>query len=165
LQDITGVPNKQPWTREEYDQVVDKLPASEFGVKHVCPFNTLQSFHCIGQFPLDALHDFLEKEAAFDGAAIILALVNEEKINIKDYNRELGGVELQSYESGDRPPPLKGSSKKLPGKALAIALHVRLMPYILWKLGLQAWMEDHKDLINLLLLLHRQNEYMQVPVM
>ena len=98
------------WTREEYDQIIKKLPdnaeeeeplelfkhnesldidinwteeetededsvspdegseasddESEMfekrGVRSECPLNTLASFHCIDQFPVDVLHDVFE---------------------------------------------------------------------------------------------------------
>jgi hypothetical protein len=113
---------------------VEKFPVAEFGVKFSCPFNFLQSYHCIGQFPHDALHDFQEKCATCDGAAIIRALVKEGKITIPQYNTFLTYICLESYENSDRPLPLKESSKKLPGKGFSVALHVRLMLYVLWQL-------------------------------
>jgi hypothetical protein len=163
LQDISGVPTAAPWTREEYDNEVENIPFSEFGVSKRCPFNTLKSFHCINGFPMDPLHDFLEKAAACDGASILMSLVDEGKITTDGYNNKLENVSMEGYEHCDRPKVVKSSCKKLPGKALAVAAHIRLMPYVLWQMGLENWLEDSecKEVLNLLLLLHRINEFIQ----
>jgi hypothetical protein len=68
LQDISGIPTAFPWTKEDYDEAVQNLLLSqgaqkhgEFGITSPCVLNSLKSFHCVGQFPLDPLHDVLEK--------------------------------------------------------------------------------------------------------
>ena len=77
------------------------------------------------------MHDFLEKTGPCDGAAIINGLISAGIITLEQYNRVLANIRLTDYERGDRPPKLKKDAKKLPGKALSIALHIRLMPVLL----------------------------------
>lgn len=176
LQQISGVPSAAPWTKEEYDQAVENVGACDinqkqaatsekrkanFGVSHKCAFNSLKSFHCVGQFPFDALHDILEKTVAFDGASIVKALVKSGVFSLAEYNRILSNLCLEGYENSDRPPQIKEPCNKLPGKALAVALQFRLMPYILQQLRSESWMAEHMDLWNLLLMLHKLNEYIQ----
>lgn len=165
LPDITGIPTSAKWTREEFDEGVKSDPPEKFGLRHDCIFNCLRSFHCIGgQMPHDPMHDFHEKTAPCDGAGILMALINAGKFTAEEYNRQLSDLSLSGYESSDRPSVVKYPCKRLPGKALSIALHIRLMPYVLWRMGLATWMqedEDMKDLFSLLINLHRQNEFIQ----
>lgn len=100
------MPTASPWTREDYDLAVQSLPEStgKFGVQSACVFNSLQSFHCIGQFPVDGLHDFLEKTGPCDSAAILFSLIGEGKFTLRQYNEMLYDIRLQGYENSDRPP-------------------------------------------------------------
>ncbi len=169
LQDISGIPTSSPWTRDDYDNAVEMLQSDsgqkrgEFGVNSQCVLNSLNSFHCVGQFPLDSLHDVLEKVLPCDAASILSGLAGEGKFTLEEYNRTLGELCLQSYERSDRPPPVKARCEKLPGTALVVALHIRLMPYVLWRMGADAWFDetDESGLLRLLLLLHKINEFIQ----
>ena len=110
IHDFTEHGSHEIWTREEYDQIIKKLPDNaeeeeplelsyhnesldidfnrteeetededsvspdegseasddesevfeKRGVRSECPLNTLASFHCIDQFPVDVLHDVFE---------------------------------------------------------------------------------------------------------
>ena len=113
------------------------------------------------------MHDFLEKTGPCVAASIIFALVNSGTITLLQYNAALTNIRLQDYERSDRPPPIKKDTKKLPGKALSIALHIRLMPYLFWQIGGESWMpgKDHEDLMKLLQLLLKLNEYIQADFM
>jgi hypothetical protein len=161
LPSITGIPKAKFWSREEYDDAVkDLLPGTrgEFGVSSSCLFNELQSFHCVGQMPLDPLHDFMEKIAAYDGMSILKALFSEGMFSLAEYNSVLSAVKLGDYEAADRPLPVKANSDKIPGKAMAVNLHVRLMPFVVWRI-LKGVVED-KDIIRLMVLLNRLQEYL-----
>jgi hypothetical protein len=48
---------------------------------------------------------------------------------------------------------------KLPGTALAVAFHIRIMPYILFRLGVDG--SEPSELVDLLLIIHKLNEYLQ----
>ena len=113
----------------------------------------------VGQFPPDCMHDFLEKTGPCDGAAIINGLISAGIITLEQYNRVLANIRLTDYERGDRPPKLKKDAKKLPGKALSIALHIRLMPFLLWQVKGDTWLQD-QDLSKMVLLLNRINEFL-----
>jgi hypothetical protein len=160
LPTISGIPKAQPWTRDEYDDAVKNLfPGSrgEFGVTSLCVFNELKSFHCVGQMPMDPLHDFMEKVAAYDGMSILKALISVGMFSLADYNSLLNAVKLGDYEAADRPLPVKSTSEKIPGKAMAVCLHIRLMPFVIWRL-LKGEVEE-TDAIHLLVLLNRIQEY------
>jgi hypothetical protein len=133
---------------------------SEYGVTAPCHFNTLKSFHCIGQFPNDALHDFLEKTGPSDALSIIKALIGRGLFTLEKYNETLGNIVLKGYEAGNRPPPIKAPHEKLPGSALAVAQHLRLAPLICFLLGVTEGGEV-QVLLDLLFILHKLNEYIQ----
>ncbi len=58
---------------------------------------------------------------------------------------------------------MKERSEKLPGKALSVALHIRVMPFLLWRLGIKE--TEKSDLLDLLILLHKMNEYIQADTL
>jgi hypothetical protein len=151
------------WTRDEYDNAVENLEdqgPGDFGIRGACVLNCLKSFHAIGQFPLDGLHDILEKLVPYDGASILFGLIGQGLFTLQDYNRQLSDVRLQGYERSDRPLPLKARSEKLPGKALAVGQHMRLMPYVIWRMTGDLELDDN-IFLELLILLHRINEFVQ----
>jgi hypothetical protein len=157
LQTITGVPKAPAWTQEEYDEIVQGSGESGFGLKDACVFNVLESFHAVGQFPMDPLHDFLEKVAACDGHALIMSLSKIGKFTLEQYNLMLINISLEDYESGDRPLPISSTSDRLTGKALSIAAHIRWMPFLVSYLVDE---DFESELLELLFLLSKLNEYM-----
>jgi hypothetical protein len=115
----------------------------------------LEAFHCIGQAPFDFMHDWLEKLAPFDCQSIIVALTKSGKFTLQEYNQALSNIKLESYEVSDRPFPVKEDDKKLAGKALSVALHVRLMPLVMCSI---AELEEDCELVQLLITIHSINE-------
>jgi hypothetical protein len=180
LQETCSTPESQPsqpWTREEYDEACAELEKDresnpdrhiehgKYGIRVRCALNALESFHCIGQFPLDFLHDWLEKVGAMDGYSVIVGLIKSQKFTLDEYNYKLECLKLQSYEGSDRPQkmkPLKPNTRKLEDKGMATALHIRLLPYILFRLGAEKWLkdEDVRHLLLLMVKIVRINEYM-----
>jgi hypothetical protein len=161
------MPTAEKWTASEYDRICDGIESGlsceeTFGVRERCIFNSLDAFHCIDSFPFDAMHDWLEKQAPSDAQSIILALLKKGEFSLEKYNNLLRCLKFQSYESSDRPLPIKASSEKLCGKALSIGLHVKVMPLLVSQiLG-----EDYEDdLIDFLLLLHHINEFIMSEVL
>ena len=61
---------------------------------------------------------------------------------------------LQGYEVRDRPRIVKPRSEKLPGKALSVSLHIRLMPYVIWRLLGEPEEKVDNELLDLLGILH-----------
>ena len=157
LPTITGIPKAPAWTQEEYDKIFEGDRETDFGLKERCVFNDLESFHAVGQFPLDPMHDFLEKVAASDAHDIIESLAATGKLSVPAYNDLLANLRLEDYESSDRPLPISLKSKQLGGKAMSIAVHVRLMPFLVSRI-----VEDDADpdLLDLLFMLSKLNEYM-----
>jgi hypothetical protein len=127
------------------------------GIKERCLFNSLEAFHCIGQMPFDFMHDWLEKVAPVDCQTILMALKSSGKLALSDYNQALRNLRLEAYECRDRPFPVKEGDKKLSGKALSIALHVRLMPLVVTSL---VELEEDCELVQLLATIHSINEIM-----
>ena len=166
---ITEAAERKP---EEYDSICDRIeeheadPASRkrkrgkkkdpnLGVKERCLFNCLEAFHCIKQMPFDFMHDWLERIAPVDCQAIIVALKNSEMFTLHAYNQALSNIKLENYEVGDRPFPVKEGDKKLAGKALSVALHVRLMPVVICSM---AELDEESVLIQFLINIHSINE-------
>jgi hypothetical protein len=170
LPNITGLPTASKWTQAEYDEAVrthlEKQPGdksqSQFGVSGSCVFNVLESFSAVGQFPFDSMHDFFEKIGPYDAQAGLLTLISQDKFTLLEYNALLRDLQLKGTEAGDRPPPVKPNGDKLPGKALAVSLHIRLMPLLLQRL----LREDEKSVIvDLLLIIHELREYIMADAL
>jgi hypothetical protein len=128
------IPKVARWTREEYDAAVENLQPSvrgEFGLNSGCMFNELQSFHCIGQMPTDVMQDFCEKGASHDLMSVLKVLVSSQLFTFDEYNKLLRKVKLDDYEASDWPKPVNSKNVRIPGKAMAASLHLRLMPYFL----------------------------------
>ncbi len=160
LQQISGCPKVARWTREEYDAAVENLQPGqrgEFGLNSGCTLNQLQSFHCIGQIPTDVMHDFCEKVASHDAMSILKVLVSSGQFTFEEYNKVLREVKLGDYESSDRPKLVNPKNTFIPGKAMAVALHLRLMPYFLWRI--LRGNVIHSDATDLLVILARILEY------
>lgn len=166
LDKVTGIPKAPLWTVSEYDEAVKKIvpgTKGEFGLNWNCEFNVLKAFHPIGHMPLDPLHDWLEKVGAYDGLSIVKALVSSGLFSLSAYNAALRNVALANYEAADRPPPISNNSERLPGKALSVALEIRVMPILILRLRLihgGDLLIDVSPLLKLLSYLHRINEYM-----
>jgi hypothetical protein len=101
------------------------------------------------------MHDWLEKVAPTDCHAILMAFTNSGLFTLQAYNQALANIKLESYEVGDRPFPVKQDEKKLAGKALSVALHVRLMPVVICSV---AELDEECDLVQLLVTIHSINE-------
>jgi hypothetical protein len=154
LASISGIPKSEPWTCQEYDCAVANIQPGvqgEFGLNSGCLFNELKAFHCVGQMPLDVMHDFMERVAAFDAMASLKALLSSGLFSVESYNVVLNDVKLSGYEAADRPLPVNHKSKRIPGKAMAVAQQLRLMPFLIWRLlGGNVAESDPMDLLVLL---------------
>jgi hypothetical protein len=155
LATLTGIPSASPWTREEYDEACG---TGQYGVNSECLLNKLKAFHCVGQMPLDPMHDFMEKIGACDALFVLKTLITQGLFTLTAYNSVLKNTKLEGYESSDRPPAVKESCTKLPGKAMAVSLHIKLMPFIVWQL--MGGSVEMTDVLDLLVLLHRINEFL-----
>ena len=122
------------------------------GVRSVCPFNILSSFHCVQGFPFDVMHDCMEGIIPSDLLAINRILSSKGCFSIDQYNCALGNFEFSSYERNDKPYPLpiKNSVKKCRGKAVSQWVHLRIWPLLMMK-----FLDNNDDpVIRLGLLLH-----------
>lgn len=162
LVNINGIPSFPEWTEEEYDEICDRLEIGEEEVprrlRERCLFNRLESFHAVRQMPFDCMHDWYERVAQYDGRSIIMAFVKSKSFSLQAYNNALKLVKLSASESGAKPIPIKGKGDKLVGKAMSIAVHVRVMPVVISMItDLET---DDPELVKLLVLLHKLNEFM-----
>jgi|JFJP01.1.fsa_nt_gi hypothetical protein len=160
LQKLSGIPKVARWTQEEYNLVVQNLTPGirgEFGLNSECVFNELQSFHCIGQIPTDVMHDFCEKIACTDVMSLLTALVNGGTFTWEEYNKLLREVKLGDYEASDRPRLVNSRSATIGGKAMSVALHLRLLPYFLWRILRGNFIESNA--IDLVIILARMLEF------
>jgi len=105
--------------------------------------------------PFDLMHDWLEKVAPVDCHAIIIAFTQSGMFTLQEYNKALGNLKLESYEVGDRPFPVKEGETKLAGKALSVALHVRLMLVVICGIS---EVDEGCELVQLLIKIHSINE-------
>ena len=108
---------------------------NKWGIRHKCPFNVLQSFHCLKSFPVDLMHDWFEGVVAEDLLAIIRALSQKGWMSIDEYNKEISKFSWGYYEVADRPQlvPVSMQNAKLPGKAMSQWIHSRYFPLIMKK--------------------------------
>jgi hypothetical protein len=104
------------------------------------------------------MHDFMEKVAAFDAMAILKSLVSSGLFTFDDYNTVLRDLKLGDYEAADRPMAVSAKNARLPGKAMAVCQHLRLMPFFVWRI-LRGNVES-SDAIDLMVILARIQEYL-----
>ena len=117
---------------------------SEFGNKGPCVFYKLQSYKS----------NLLEKVIPCDAASILFDLIKQGHFTLAEYNTMMRKSCLQGYEVRDRPRIVKPRSEKLPGKALSVSLHIRLMPYVIWRLLGDPEEKVDNELLDLLGILH-----------
>jgi hypothetical protein len=104
------------------------------------------------------MHDFFEKVAAYDGMSVLKVLVSSGLFTFEEYNTVLRDVKLGDYEAADRPPMVNPKIGRLTGKAMAVCLHLRLMPFFVWRI-LGGNVPD-SDAVGLLVILARIQEYL-----
>lgn len=109
------------------------------------------------------MHDFYERVAQYDCQSIVMALVRSRVFSLEAYNASLKGVKLSDVESADKPLPVKAKSEKLSGKAMSVALHVRLMPLVISRI-VDFDNDEAPEIFNLLVLLHKINEFMLMDI-
>ena len=161
LPETSGVPTARPWTRAEYDGDREKVNSgekSEFGLKLPCIFNELRSFHSVGQFAADIMHDFWEKVGPCDGLSALKSLIADGVLTLEEYNFALSQLSLSGYETSDQLSKVLEKSEKLPGKAMAVCLHLRVMPFLLW--GILGDDPEMSAPLTLILLLYQINEFL-----
>ena len=109
--------------------------SASYGVKHRCPLNSLQSFHCTSGFPPDILHDIFEGVVSQDMLGIIRILKSKGWFSIKDYNTNMKMLKYKSNEASDKPENIPESMKvkKMIGKAVSNWTHLRNFPLLIRK--------------------------------
>ena len=118
---------------EELDD--DEDEPELFGVKHRCPLNSLEAFHCITAFPPDVLHDLLEGVVSQDLLGIIRIFSFKKWFTLEEYNNSLEELSFRFSEAADRPQgvPMSKKVSKLRGKACSLWVHMRNFPLIIRK--------------------------------
>ena len=120
---------------DTHEEESDEGEIDTRGVKRVCPFNVLASFHSVGGFPPDIMHDIMEGVIPSDLLAINRILCRKGCFSISQYNEALHNYEFSSYERNDKPYPLPtvNSVKKCRGKAVSQWVHSRIWPLLIMK--------------------------------
>ena len=113
----------------------DETNVELYGVKHRCPLNSLQAFHCTSGFPPDILHDIFEGVVSQDLLGIIRILKVKGWFTIAEYNSNLKVLKYKSNEASDKPESVPESMKvkKLIGKAVSNWTHLRNFPLLIRK--------------------------------
>ena len=160
---VDGKEGHKMWTKEEYDTIMNFLEnpnentdngdMETYGLKNRCIFNTLNSFHCVGQTPPDILHDFFEQTVSQDLLGIIRILIAKKVFSIEQYNQALRKYKFSSCEKKDKPEEIPRNPKveKLRGKGVSHWVHLRNFPLILYQ---NNWILEDDDSFQLSLLLH-----------
>ena len=152
--------NESDVSTEENIDTEEELASNTRGVKSLCPFNVLSSFHCVSGFPPDILHDMMEGVIPEDLLGIIRILDVKGWFTVLQYNKILERLEFSSYESADKPYPVPTSKsvKKLKGKAVSNWVHLRNWPILIKQLVTNINYSD--PVLNLGLKLHEICERM-----
>ena len=70
----------------------------------------------------------------------------------------LRDLKLGDYEVADRPVEVSSKNTRIPGKAMAVCQHLRLMPYFVWRI--LRGNVPASDAIDLMVILARMQEYL-----
>jgi hypothetical protein len=95
LKDTDGYLHHKLWDIESYDQIATAVEAEEdvpderFGLRGVCKFNKLKTFHATTSLAPDVMHDFLEGVVAYDLLAGLKCLKQDSWFSVEQYNRTL----------------------------------------------------------------------------
>jgi len=135
LKDTDGYLQHKRWDKEIYDEIgaaveSETMDDGACGLRGICKFNTLETFHATTSLAPDLMHDFLEGVAAYDLAAGLKCLKQDSWFTVDQYNITLGKFKLYHYENRDRPAPLKPNLKqeRIKGKAMSLMIHLRKTP-------------------------------------
>ena len=122
-------------SEDESDIQSEEEDTEIFGVKHKCPLNDLQAFHCTSGFPPDILHDIFEGVVSQDLLGILRILKSKGWFTIVDYNASIKRMKFKSNEASDKPEnvPESVKVKKLVGKAVSNWTHIRNFPLLIRK--------------------------------
>ena len=103
--------NVTKWTVEDYDNLADTAESSglpQQGIKRHSAFNSLKSFHCVGQLPPCCGHDFFEGVFAYDIQFYLDYIVNKEKLMTAEcLNEKITLAILSERDASNRPKPFK----------------------------------------------------------
>lgn len=93
-------------TRIQYEDDLSNNTFQDTGVKTVCIFNELRSFHVTNNICFDIMHDVLEGICVYDICNIILGLVNDKVISLDTINSRKKFFQFGNIEIGNISQPL-----------------------------------------------------------
>ena len=129
--------NPQNTTRQWYDRQADLAEEGERGpggIKGRCVFNSLRSFHNIGQTPPCIGHDLYEGVIPYDVQLYLQHVVQvERRIDINEVNSRIKATPLNKRDAANRPKEFKirKQNSKYEGNAGSIRILSRILPFIL----------------------------------
>ena len=117
---------------EEDEEEEQEAEETKGKIKFESIFNELKSFHAVSSLPNDIFHDLLEGGISQDSAAGVRIIVKRKKLSIEKLNTEIRNFPYCSTD--ERPSYFKETrpkQEKLPGKAMANLMFMRIVPYLL----------------------------------
>ena len=142
---------------EASQSMEDETAGSDtFGWKKMCPYNSLMHFSSLRSFPFDLMHDFFEGVLSYDIPSILKYYFKSKQITLDTLNERMKNFNFSQDEGKDKPVLFTTTTlKRLPGKAMANSVLLKILPYLLQPLithnpSCQIWQS--------LLMLHRIRE-------
>ena len=129
--------NVTKWTVEDYDNLADTAESSglpQQGIKRHSAFNSLKSFHCVGQLPPCCGHDFFEGVFAYDIQFYLDYIVNKEKLMTAEcLNEKITLAILSERDASNRPKPFKTRKhgSKYEGNANSLRILSRIITMLI----------------------------------
>jgi len=94
-------------TIEDYDKDALVCNVSESGIKELCIFNEIPSFHVIKNSSCDLMHDFYEGVCRYVMASLILKLCKLNYFDLDTFNGRLNGFKYGAEEFTNKPSTIR----------------------------------------------------------
>ena len=94
-------------TPQNYETLASKSNVSASGIKEMCVFNVIDSFHVTDNLIVDPQHDLLEDILRYDLAIVLNDLIYIEKLfSLHDLNLRLSGYQYGADDNINKPQPV-----------------------------------------------------------
>lgn len=108
------------------------------GVRTSCPLNTLQNFHCVTNYNLDAMHDMLEGVCPYEVKLLLNHFIFSDKfISLSEVNQQIKSFHYSFTDKKNKPSVLaydrlqNAADHKLGQKAAQMWCLVRMLPFLI----------------------------------
>ncbi len=110
----------------------------ETGVRTSCPLNTLQNFHCVTNYNLDAMHDMLEGVCPYEVKLLLNQFIfSDQFITLSELNQRIKSYHYSFTDKKNKPSVLaydrlrNATDHKLGQKAAQMWCLVRMLPFLI----------------------------------